>query len=104
MKRGAVSLISAVALFALPATALADREEGPDRAGTDREQQERKTVQVPPEVHKTIKSEIGNAKIRDIDSTEDNGEVVYEVEYEKAGKTYEMDIAPDGSVLRKDKG
>jgi uncharacterized membrane protein YkoI len=101
MKHGAVSLISAVALFALPATALADSQD-PDRAGTEREQPEKKTVQVPPEVHKTIKSELGNAKIREIDSTEDNGEVVYEVEYEMAGKSYEMDIATDGSVLRKD--
>jgi uncharacterized membrane protein YkoI len=93
MKRAAVSWIGAVALLALPATALAEGERG----------DEKETVQVPAQVHETIKGETAGAKIKEIERNEENGEVVYGVEFEKAGNTYEMDIAPDGTVLSKDK-
>lgn len=94
MKRAAVSLVSAIAMLALPATALAE----------DREGVEKETVQVPAQVHESIKKETAGAKITEIEKKEDNGEVVYEVEFEKAGRDYEMDVASDGTVLRKDKG
>jgi uncharacterized membrane protein YkoI len=97
MKRAAISLISGVALLALPASALAD-----DRQEGQREQKE--TVKVPAQVHETIKSETAGAKITEIDRNEKNGEVVYQVEFEHAGRNYEMDVASDGTVLRKDKG
>ena len=100
MTRTAISLFSGIALLAMPATALADDRERGDRT----ERGEKEQVQVPAQVHEAIKGETAGAKITEIERNEDNGEVVYQVEFEKAGRNYEMDIAADGTVLRKDKG
>jgi uncharacterized membrane protein YkoI len=100
MKRAAISLISGVALLALPASALADDRQ----QGQEGQREQKETVKVPAQVHETIKSETAGAKITEIDRNEENGEVVYQVEFEHAGRNYEMDVASDGTVLRKDKG
>jgi uncharacterized membrane protein YkoI len=59
--------------------------------------------QVPAKVKETIEKHVQKGKIREIEREKKNGATVYEVDYTAAdGKKFEMDIAEDGKLLKKE--
>jgi uncharacterized membrane protein YkoI len=55
---------------------------------------------LPPEVQKTIQSRAPAAEITDISRSEDNGRVIYEIEFKDEGKNPAMRIAADGTLVQ----
>ncbi len=74
-------------LFALPATALADVD--------------MTLEELPEAVRETAKREVREGTIIDIERETERGATVYEVEFIEQGKKYELDIAQDGTLLRR---
>ena len=58
-----------------------------------------KLDELPPAVKKTVEMETKGATVRDIERDEENGKIVYEVEYTKAGSNWELHVGPTGKVL-----
>ena len=61
-----------------------------------------KLEDLPTAVRQTVQREVKNGKITDIERQKDGNTIYYEVEYTVANKDYELDIAPDGKLLRRE--
>lgn len=57
---------------------------------------------LPPPVRGTVEREIGDGVIDDIEWETGHDGAYYEVEFERAGQQWELHVAEDGSVIRKD--
>lgn len=57
--------------------------------------------QLPPAVQATATRETQGGTITDIEADEGQGVITYEIEYVLRGTKYELDIAPDGTLLRR---
>jgi len=55
---------------------------------------------LPPAVQKTIQSKAPSTEIADISRHEDNGRVIYEIEFTDKGKNPTMKVAEDGTVVQ----
>ena len=60
--------------------------------------------ELPPAVQKTVREQAGAQKIADIDRETRTGRIVWEVEFEKAGKNTEIHVADDGTLLPEGEG
>ncbi len=80
--------LSAVAPIALPARPAPAQEE------------EITLDQVPAEVKATIERESAGGTVTEIERETKDGKVTYEVEFLRGGQEIELQIAPDGAVLR----
>ncbi|HXH85021.1 MAG TPA: hypothetical protein VNN07_19085 [Candidatus Tectomicrobia bacterium] len=58
--------------------------------------------QVPPAVRATIEREIQGGRLEEIERETRGGEVVYEVAFERDGRSREIRVAEDGTVLERD--
>jgi hypothetical protein len=82
-------------LFAFAPLAAADDEE---------ESEEKiKLSDCPKAVQKTVKKEVGEGKILEIEKETEDDQVVYEVEYIVGDKRWEIEVAPDGKLLSKER-
>ena len=54
---------------------------------------------LPEPVRKTVQKQVGNAEIADVNKKEDNGRVIYEIEFKDAGKNPTMRVAGDGTIV-----
>jgi hypothetical protein len=70
----------------------------PERAmaGTDV-----KFEELPAAVQKTVKREVKNGKITDVERDDENGRPIYEIEFDLEGKSWELDVAADGTLLQR---
>jgi uncharacterized membrane protein YkoI len=57
--------------------------------------------QLPEPVRKTALVEVKAGRIVEIEQEDDDGETVYEIEFVLDDIKYEIDVAPDGTLLRK---
>jgi len=57
--------------------------------------------QLPPKVQATVQRETRGGTLREIERDNEAGVIIYEVEYVLAGTQYELDIAEDGTLLRR---
>ena len=60
-----------------------------------------KLEELPAPVRATVQREVKQGAITDIEKDQENGNVVYEVEWTDAGKNWEIDVAPDGKLLKR---
>jgi hypothetical protein len=58
-----------------------------------------KLDELPPAVKQTVERETKGAAVKEIERDEEDGKIVYEVEYTKAGNRYELHVGPTGKVL-----
>jgi uncharacterized membrane protein YkoI len=75
------------------ATALITTSAG---AGTDL-----KLEELPAGVQATVKREVKTGTITDIEKDTEQGREIYEVEFDLDGKSWEIDVAPDGKLLQR---
>ncbi len=61
-----------------------------------------KMEELPPAVQETVKAESAGAEIKELVLETEGGKTFYEVEFEKDGKEYEVKIAEDGTVLKRE--
>jgi uncharacterized membrane protein YkoI len=54
---------------------------------------------LPEPVRKTVQSRAGNAEIAGVTKKDDNGRVIYEVEFKDTGKNPTMRVAADGTIV-----
>src|SRR5688572_24855343 len=54
---------------------------------------------LPEPVRKTIQGRVGNAEIAGVNKKDDNGRVIYEIEFKDAGKNPTMKVAADGTIV-----
>ena len=54
---------------------------------------------LPEPVRKTVQAQIGNAEIAGVNKKDDNGRVIYEIEFKDAGKNPTMRVAADGTIV-----
>jgi uncharacterized membrane protein YkoI len=54
---------------------------------------------LPDPVRKTVQKQVGNAEIADVNKKDDNGRVIYEIEFKDAGKNPTMKVAADGTII-----
>jgi len=87
MKATYVGFLGALLLSLSSTTALADEELGFD--------------ELPAPVQETVAREVRGGHILEIEREEDDGVIVYEVEFALDGVKYELDVAPDGTLLRR---
>lgn len=57
--------------------------------------------ELPAAVRATAEREVGDGIIDDVERDNKGGRVVYEVEFVLEGQEYELDIAEDGTLLRR---
>jgi uncharacterized membrane protein YkoI len=57
--------------------------------------------ELPEPVQKTAVAEVKAGKIVEIERDLENGATVYEIEFVLDGIKYELDIAPDGTLMRR---
>jgi uncharacterized membrane protein YkoI len=55
---------------------------------------------LPPPVQQTVEREVGDGQITDVDREQHRDETLYEVEFDRGAKEYELEVAPDGTVVR----
>jgi uncharacterized membrane protein YkoI len=60
-----------------------------------------KRTDLPAPVRTTVQREVKQGTITDIEKDQENGNVVYEVEFTDGGKNWEIDVAPDGKLLQR---
>ena len=58
-----------------------------------------KLDELPPAVKQTVERETKGATVKEIERDEEDGKIVYEVEYTKAGNRYELHVGATGKVL-----
>ena len=58
-----------------------------------------KLDELPPAVKQTVERETKGAVVKEIERDDEDGKIVYEVEYTKAGTRYEMHVGATGKVL-----
>ncbi|HMJ16741.1 MAG TPA: PepSY domain-containing protein [Polyangiaceae bacterium] len=71
---------------------------GPNLAAAD---QTLKLDELPAPVRSTVQREVKKGTITDIEKDHENGNVVYEIEFDEGGKNWEIDVAPDGKLLQR---
>jgi uncharacterized membrane protein YkoI len=54
---------------------------------------------LPEPVRKTVQKQVGNAEIAAVNKKDDNGRVIYEIEFKDAGKNPTLKVAADGSIV-----
>jgi len=54
---------------------------------------------LPEPVRKSVQARIGNAEIAGVNKTDDNGRVIYEIEFKDSGKNPTMKVAADGTIV-----
>jgi uncharacterized membrane protein YkoI len=54
---------------------------------------------LPEPVRKTVQGRVGNAEIASVNKKDDNGRVIYEIEFKDAGKNPTMKVAADGTIV-----
>jgi uncharacterized membrane protein YkoI len=54
---------------------------------------------LPEPVRKTVQKRVGDAEIASVTKQDDNGRVIYEIEFKDTGKNPKMKVAADGSVV-----
>ena len=54
---------------------------------------------LPEPVRKTVQARVGNAEIAGVNKKDDNGRVIYEIEFKDAGKNPTMKVAADGTIV-----
>jgi uncharacterized membrane protein YkoI len=54
---------------------------------------------LPEPVRKTVQSRVGNAEVASVSKKDDNGRVIYEIEFKDAGKNPTMKVAADGTIV-----
>jgi hypothetical protein len=69
---------------------------GSASAGTDM-----KLEELPPSVQATVKREVKTGTITDIEKDTEQGKEFFEVEFDLGGKSWEIDVAPDGKLLQR---
>jgi uncharacterized membrane protein YkoI len=57
--------------------------------------------QLPPPVQRTAQAEVKDGTILEIERDQERGQTVYEIEFIQGDVKYELDIAPDGTLLRR---
>lgn len=60
---------------------------------------ERLLERQPVAVQKTIRAQLGNGRLRSVDAEEEDGEVTYDVEMVRDGRTRSISVAADGRLL-----
>jgi hypothetical protein len=60
-----------------------------------------KFEELPAAVQKTVQREVKDGKITDIEKDTDKGKPLYEIEFDHGGKSWEIDVAPDGALLQR---
>lgn len=87
MKRCVSSLVLALGSSFVALTALADTEVTLE--------------ELPAPVRQTVEREVKSGTILEIEREDEHGTVVYEVEFIEASIKYEIDVSPDGALLRR---
>jgi uncharacterized membrane protein YkoI len=54
---------------------------------------------LPEPVRKSVQARIGSAEIAGVNKTDDNGRVIYEIEFKDSGKNPTMKVAADGTIV-----
>jgi len=54
---------------------------------------------LPEPVRKTVQKQVGSAEIASVNKKDDNGRVIYEIEFKDAGKNPTMRVAADGTIV-----
>ena len=54
---------------------------------------------LPEPVRKTVQAQIGNAEVAGVNKKDDNGRVIYEIEFKDSGKNPTMRVAADGTIV-----
>jgi len=62
-----------------------------------------KLEDLPAPVKQTVQRETKGGTITDIERQRDRNSVYYEIEYTVGNQDWELDIAPDGKLLRREK-
>lgn len=58
--------------------------------------------ELPQPVRETVQREVGDAQIGDIERDDDDaGGTVYEIEFREDDRKFELDVSPEGRVLRR---
>jgi uncharacterized membrane protein YkoI len=58
-------------------------------------------AELPAPVRETVQREVGSAELGDIERDDDDGTTVYEIEFRENDRKFELDVSPDGRVLRR---
>jgi uncharacterized membrane protein YkoI len=56
--------------------------------------------ELPPPVQQTVQREVGDGQITDVDEEKEGDVQVFEVEFTRGNQEYELEVAPDGTLLR----
>jgi uncharacterized membrane protein YkoI len=54
---------------------------------------------LPEPVRKTVQARIGNAEVASVNKKDEDGRVIYEIEFKDAGKNPAMKVAADGTIV-----
>jgi uncharacterized membrane protein YkoI len=60
-----------------------------------------KLEELPASVQATVKREVKSGTITDVEKDTEHGAVIYEIEFDLNGKSWEIDVAPDGKLLQR---
>jgi len=77
-------------------------EDGDDDDDDDEDEENVSLDQVPAAVKATILKEAAGAKIKEIEKETKGGKTVYEAEFVVGGKEVEIEVAPDGKLLKRE--
>ena len=95
-------LLATVATLALSMSCAAmgeDKEK--ESGGADEKEVTMKLDQVPAAVQTTLKEEARGATIDEVDKISEDGLTVYETDVQIKGKSYEIQVAEDGTLVSK---
>lgn len=79
-----------------------DDEDGDDDEGDDENEEEISLDQVPEAVKATILKEAAGAAIEEVIKEVEDGQTVYEAEFEVDGQEVEIEVASDGTLLERE--
>ena len=72
-----------------------------DKEGKEGHETKIKFSEAPAAVQATLKKESNNAAIDEVDKETDDGKTIYETDVTVDGKTWEIKVAEDGSLISK---
>jgi hypothetical protein len=58
-------------------------------------------AELPRPVRETVEREVGAAEISEIERDDDEQGTVYEIEFRENNRKFELDVSPEGQVLRR---
>ncbi len=79
-----------------------DEGDDDDEDDEDEDEQEVSLDDVPAAVKETILKEAGDAEIEEVVKETEDGQTVYEAEFEVDGKEIEIEVAEDGTLLERE--